>query len=138
MEAELKRIGDIGASIADKKSVYFEISAAPYMYSFGRGVFLNEMIELIGARNIFADQVSWMPVGDEAVPAANPDCVLTNVDYMDDPIGEIMSRSGWDAITAVKNSAVYQIDANASSRASHHIIKALNEMAKAVYPELYK
>ena len=33
---------------------------------------------------------------------------------------------------------IYQIDKNSSSRPSQHIIKALNEMAKAIYPNVYK
>ena len=49
-----------------------------------------------------------------------------------------MSRDGWDNITAVKEKAVYSIDANSSSRPTQNIIKALKEMAKAVYPEHYE
>ena len=38
----------------------------------------------------------------------------------------------------MKNGDVYQIDKNSSSRGSQNIIKALKEMAKAVYPDEYK
>ena len=62
MQAELDRIAAIGATVTEKKSVYFEIGAAPNLYSFGTGVFLNEMIELIGAENILADQQGWLAV----------------------------------------------------------------------------
>ena len=79
MQAELDRIAAIGESITEKKTVYFEIGAAPNMYSFGRGVFLNEMIELIGAENILADQEGWLAVEGETVASANPDVILTNV-----------------------------------------------------------
>ena len=54
------------------------------------------------------------------------------------PTKEIMSRDGWDNITAVKEKAVYSIDANSSSRPTQNIIKALKEMAKAVYPDEFK
>ena len=67
----------------------------------------------------------------------NPDVILTNVDYIDNPIQEIKSRPGWENINAVKNNQVYLIDKNSSSRPSSHIIKALNEMAKAIYPDVY-
>ena len=137
MEREIDAVKAIGDSIADKKTVYFEISAAPWMYSFGSGVYLDEMIVILGAENILADQESWLAVADEAVLDKNPDVILTSVDYIDDPVGEIMSRPGWDVITAVKNGDVYYIDADASNRPSHNIIKALKEMAKAVYPGAY-
>ena len=137
MQAELDRIAAIGATVTDKKSVYFEIGAAPSMYSFGSGVFLNEMIELIGAENVLADQEGWLPVEAETIVAANPDVILTNVNYIDDPVAEILGRSGWEGMSAVQNEQVFYIDNTASSLSNQNIVKALDQMAKAVYPELF-
>ena len=137
MQAEIDRIAAVGKTITDKKSVYFEISAAPYMYSFGSGVFLNEMIELIGAENILADQEGWLSVDEETVVSADPDVILTNVNYIENPTGEIMARGGWENLTAVKNGDVYYIDNMASSLPNQNVVKALSQMAEAVYPEYY-
>lgn len=137
MQAELDRIAAIGATVTDKKSVYFEISAAPDLYSFGSGVFLNEMIELIGAENILADQEGWLAVDAETVVAANPDVIFTNVNYIEDPVAEILGRSGWEGVNAVKNAQVFYIDNMASSLSNQNIVKALDQMAQAVYPDLY-
>ena len=137
MQAELDRIAAIGATVTDKKSVYFEIGAAPSMYSFGSGVFLNEMIELIGAENVLADQEGWLAVEAETIVAADPDVILTNVNYIDDPVAEILGRSGWEGMSAVKNEQVFYIDNMASSLSNHNIVKALDQMAKAVYPDLF-
>ena len=140
MKKEIEAVRKKGASIAQdkKKTVYFEIGAAPYMYSLGTGTFVNEMIEIIGAQNILADQKSWVSVSDEMVLAKDPDVILTNVNYIPNPIDEIMARSGWASLKAVKSKKVFGIDTNSSSRPNHNIIKALKEMAKAVYPEIYK
>ncbi|MDR0905422.1 MAG: ABC transporter substrate-binding protein [Oscillospiraceae bacterium] len=137
MRADIDAIAKIGATISEKKTVLFEISAAPYIYSFGSGVFLHEMLDLIGAENVFADQVSWIPVTEESAILANPDVVLTNVNYIDDSVGEVLSRTGWGEVTAVKNGAVYYIDNGASSLPNQHIVTALKQMAKAVYPDAY-
>lgn len=137
MQEEIDSISAIADTITERKTVYFEISAAPDMYSFGRGVFLNEMIELIGAENILEDQEGWLPVGEEFVAAANPNVILTNVNYIDNPTQEIMKRSGWDTITAIQNGDVYYIDNMASSLPNQNIVKALKQMAEAVYPEYY-
>lgn len=137
MQAELDRIAAIGESITEKKTVYFEIGAAPNLYSFGSGVFLNEMIELIGAENILADQEGWLAVEGETVASANPEVILTNVNYLDDAVGEILSRSGWEGVSAIQNKQVYYIDNMSSSLSNHNIVKALDEMAKAVYPDAY-
>ena len=95
------------------------------------------MIELIGAENIFKDENAWLAPGAESIIDKNPDVILTNVDYIDNPIDEIKTRDGFENINAVKNNQIYLIDKNSSSRPSNHIIKALNQMAKAIYPDVY-
>lgn len=138
MQAKIDEISAIGATITEKKTVYFEISAAPYMYSFGNGVYMNEMLELIGAKNIFSDQESWMSVEAESVVSKNPDVILTNVNYVDDPCAEIKSREGFEEITAVKEDQVYYIDNNSSALPNENIVEALVQMAKVIYPDVYK
>ena len=138
MQSEIDKIAAIGKTITDKKNVYFEIAAAPSMWSFGSGVFLNEMIELIGATNVFADKESWMSVEAEQVVNTNPDVILTNVNYIENPCEEIKGREGFEEVTAVKEEKVYYIDNMSSSLPNENIVKALKEMAKAVYPDLYE
>lgn len=137
LNAELERVSGATADIEPKKTVLFEISALPYLYSFGSGTFLDEMIALIGAKNVFGDQAGWLPVAEEDAVAANPDVILTSVNYIDDPVGEILERAGWESVTAVANGDVYAIDANASNQPSQNIVIALREMLAAVYPEVY-
>ena len=139
MQSELDRIAALGQSVPeeDRKTVYFEISAAPYMYSFGAGVYMNEMIELIGAENVLADQEGWLGVEPETVVAADPDVILTNVNYIDDPVGEILSRDGWDGMAAIAGEQVYYIDNMASSLPDQNIVTALEQMGQAVYPEVF-
>jgi len=137
MQARIDEIAAIGATIEEKKSVLFEIAALPYIYSFGSGTFLDEMITLLGAQNVLADQYSWLSVNEEDAVAANPDVILTSVNYIEDSVGEIMSRPGWEAVTAVANGDVHYIDNGKSSLPNHHIVDALIEMAVAVYPEAY-
>ena len=137
MNAKIDEIAAIGATIEDKKTVLFEISALPSIYSFGAGTFLDEMIAIIGAENVFAAQEGWIAVNEEDAVAANPDVILTSVNYIDDPVGEILARPGWEAVTAVTNQDVHYIDNGASSLPNQHIVDALIEMAVAVYPDAY-
>ena len=138
MKSQVEEIKAIGDTITDKKSVYFEISPAPYLSSFGKSTFLNEMIEIIGAKNIFENEEGWVSPTAEAIIDANPDVIITNAGYMENPTEEIKSRDAWENINAIKNNEVYLVDQNASSRPSQNVIKALEQMAKAVYPEHYE
>lgn len=133
-----KKMDDIVAKITvpeQKIKVYFENSPAPSIYTFGTGTFLNEMIELLGAENIFADQNSWISASEEQVIAKNPDVIFTSVNFTDDSVGEILARNGFGAVNAVKNKQVFQIDANSSSRPNENIVLAFQQMANALYPE---
>lgn len=137
-QARIDEIKAIGQTITDKKSVLFEISTLPDIYSTGTGTFLNEMIELIGATNVLADQTSWMKVTEEEAISRNPDVILTNVNYIENPVEDVLGRTGWGEVTAIKNKDVHYIDNGFSSLPNHNIVKALAEMAKAVYPEQFK
>lgn len=135
MQKEIDEIKKIGDSIENKKTVLFEIAALPSIYSFGHSTFMNELIEIVGAENIFADEESWIAVNEEAAISRNPQVILTNVNYIEDSVGEILARDGWEEVEAVKNSDVYYIDNGYSSLPNHKIILALKEMALALYPE---
>lgn len=138
MNQEIATIREIGKTIQEKKKVLFEISALPDIYSFGQGTFLNEMLEVIGAENVLAGENGWLPVTEEAAIASNPDVILTSVDYIENPVEEVLARQNWANVTAIQNQAVYEIDTDTSSVPNHHITKALKQMAKAVYPEAYQ
>ncbi|MFI3116110.1 MAG: ABC transporter substrate-binding protein [Clostridia bacterium] len=137
LKAEIEEFRTIGDTITDKKTVLFEISAVPYIYSFGEGVYMHEMIEIIGATNVLADQTGWLPVEEESAIKLNPDVIVTNVNYLDDSVAEILGRIGWENVTAVQNQDVYYIDNSASSYGNHNIIVAISELAKAIYPDFY-
>jgi len=138
MKAQTSEISQRAAHIENKTTVYFEISAVPDMFTFGKDSFLNDMISVIGARNIFENDNWVLTPSAESIIDRNPDVILTNVNYIDDPIGEIKSRPGFAHINAVINDRIYQIDTDSSVRPSSRIILALTQMSQAVYPEAYE
>ena len=134
MKEEIDRISAAAEAEGEKKSVYFEISSAPTMVSFGRGAYLNEMIEIAGGRNIFADQSGWFSPGAEEILHRNPDLIFTMVYSGEDPVSEIKNRRAFENITAIKENQVYAIDADSASRPSQNIMLALRQMAQALNP----
>jgi iron complex transport system substrate-binding protein len=138
MHAQIADITQNVSSVENKATVYFEISAAPDMMAFGKDSYIDDMISAIGAINIFANDNWLVSPGSESVIDRNPDVILTNVNYIDDPIGEIKTRPGFNHINAVINNRIYLIDTDSSVRPSSRIILALRQMAHAVYPWLYE
>ena len=139
MKENIEKIKSIGDKIKieeNQKTVYFEIGAMPNLYSFGTNVYLDDMINIIGAKNIFEDRNSWIAVSEESVLSANPDIIFTSVDYIENPEDEILNRKAWQNIKAIQNKEVYFIPS--SSLPNHNIIKALFLMAKSIYPNEYR
>jgi iron complex transport system substrate-binding protein len=142
MEREIQEVADTGRALAGdpafrEKTVYLELSPFPNPVTPGRETFLDEMITIIGARNVFAGRTGWIAPSAEAILERDPDLILTNVNFIDDPVGEIKRRPGFEGIGAVRTGQVYTIDTNASSRPSQRVTLALRQMALAVYPEEY-
>ena len=137
LEAGIQKVKDAVGSAAPK-TVYFEIAAAPAAYSFGSGTFMNEMIEIAGGKNIFADIDSWLAVSEEQVIIRNPDVIFTNITYIDAPVDEILSRTSLQNVTAVMERQVFYIDSNSSSQSNEFILTAISQMAAALHPDLWK
>lgn len=136
MRIKIKEIKDIGDTITNKKTVYFEISALPNLYSFGSNVYLDDIINIIGAKNIFSNRNEWISVSEEDVVYLNPDIIFTSVDYVNNPVAEITNRAAWRDINAVKTSKVFFVEG--TSLPTHNIVSSIILMAKYIYPEEYK
>lgn len=139
MDDEIARIEGIASSIpaSERRTVIFEISAAPYIYSTGRGTYLDELITAAGAKNALSTEAGWIAVNAETIVASDPDAILTNTSYLDDPVAEILARPGWEGMKAVRERRVFYIDNDSSSQPGPDVAKALGEIAKAVYPEYF-
>ena len=128
MESAIEEISKIAATIPEeeKKTVLFELftpsADSPTIYTCGSNTYINEMISLIGAINV---------AGEEAV-------ILTADMYTDDVINVILSMSGWENVSAIKDKAVYQIDNDTVNRPNHHVVSAMIEMARDIYPDYYE
>ena len=144
MQEKLDTFSEIGSSIPEeeKKTVLFELYTPsadnPVIYTAGNGTYINEMLELIGAVNVAAAETDqWPALSEEAAVAADPDVILTADMYTPDVINTILTMSGWENVTAVKNQDVYQLSSDDVNQPNHHVIDAMIEMAQAVYPDRY-
>lgn len=138
IKGEVAAVQEKTATLSDKKKVYFEIAPSPDIWSAGKGTFQQQILETAGVENVFADQESWFKVSEESIIAADPQVILTTVYYNEDPVGEILGRTGWDKMQAIVGKQVYQLDADVLSRPGTRIGEAVQLVAETVYPELFK
>jgi iron complex transport system substrate-binding protein len=141
--AEMKeKIDDIAARANEinedeQKTVFVEVSPSPEIYSVGVNTFMNEMLQLINANNVVTDE-GWIKMDQEAVIESNPDVIITTHGYYTgDPISDVVSRDGWQNITAVKNEQIVDVHSDIVTRTGPRIAQGVEELAKAVYPEIF-
>ncbi|HWQ05660.1 MAG TPA: ABC transporter substrate-binding protein [Feifaniaceae bacterium] len=108
------------AAELEGKSVYFEVSPLQYgLWTAGASTFMDEISSMLGLKNIFADLSGWAEVSEEQVLKLNPDIIVTVAMYFGEgpkPVDEILSRTGWQDVTAVKNGDILNLANNELSR----------------------
>lgn len=136
MKQKLEGIVSKVSTIDTKKRVYLEISPSPDIWTAGSGTFQDELLKLIGVENIFGDVEGWASVSEEVVISSKPDIILTTVGYAPEPEKEILARSSWQEIPAIKNNHVYYVDSDLTTRPGPRIVDGVEVLFQAIYPEL--
>lgn len=123
-------------SEGDQALVWVEVD--PTLFTTGKGTFINEMLEILHAKNIAGEQDGWVQYTEEDVVHLNPDVILTTYgDYVENPAQQILARPAWQEVKAVKDQRVFDVDADMVTRTGPRLTKGLEELAKAIYPEIF-
>ena len=143
LTAFMAGVEEVGKSVSEDEQktvmVMMSVPSAEYptVYTFGKGTYMNEMIEAVGAKNVFADQEGWLAVSVEEAIAANPDVILMDCNWMPDAADQVKALEGWENVTAVKNGAVYAVDEDLCSRPNQHVSEATIEWGKVIYADKF-
>ncbi|MGE7769226.1 ABC transporter substrate-binding protein [Viridibacillus arvi] len=137
MKAKVK---EVQAKVKDvkQKSTFVETSDEPNIYTAGKDTFMQEMFDLANIKNVTADQTGWFQIDPEEIVKRNPDTIIVKYNHVKNIVEKVKKRQGFDSITAVKNDAVVQVDANLTSRTGPRLAEGLEVIAKAVYPEAFE
>lgn len=139
MKDKLAEIKTKAGEIKEKKKVFVEVSPAPEIYTPGKNTFMDQMLSVINAENIANDQEGWIKIDQEAMIKRNPDVIVTTYGYyVKNPVEQVFSRKGWETVNAVKNKHVVDVDSDRVTRSGPRIVEGVEDLAKAVYPEIFK
>lgn len=124
---------DIAANTGDAgKTVYFEVSPLEWgLWTAGADTFMDELAQMCGLTNAFADVSGWVGISEEQVLARDPDYIVTITMYFGEgptPVEEIMGRPAWQGLKAVKNGAIYNADSNEISRPGPRLTDAAEKL----------
>lgn len=149
-EAELETIREITEQLPPLK-VYYEIahrmtygdtSYGPY--TAGAGTPFDQMIEIAGGENIFdAYEGGYLEVDYEEIIEADPDIILSPIwpDAFDEEVTtiyEIMTRPGFEDISAVQSSRVLYYDSSLMKRYGPRTVTAVKKLAYLLHPYYFE
>ncbi|HET7657153.1 MAG TPA: ABC transporter substrate-binding protein [Bacillales bacterium] len=140
MKDSFAKIKKKAASIPNDQrvKVYVEISAPPNIYTAGSGTFVNQMLNLLNAKNIAASEKGWPKYSSEKVVKQDPDViVLTYGAFTKNAVQKVLNRSGWQNVNAVQNKRVYNVDGDLVTRPGPRLVKGVEQLAHAIYPNVY-
>lgn len=136
--AEIEEIEAISDNLP-KMSVYLEISHyGPW--ATGSGSPMDQIIEIAGGENIFADiPYAAFPADNADIVDRNPDVILTPLwrnaaPYEVTTISEIVMREGYQDVTAVMNDRVYHYDSSLLKRPGPRQVTAIRKLAFLLHP----
>lgn len=139
-----KRVDDVRSKTAaatTKPRVYHEIDASDptKIFTVGPGSYIHDLIEIAGGQNIAARATSAYPqLSAEEILRGDPEIiVLAAADYSAKP-DQVAARSGWSALSAVKNKRIVTIAPNLINRPGPLVGEAAEAYARLVHPELFR
>ncbi|MBR4992619.1 MAG: ABC transporter substrate-binding protein [Lachnospiraceae bacterium] len=144
MKSDIEAIKTIAATIPEeeKKTVLFELFTPsadyPTIYTAGKGTYIDEMLEICGLVNIAKDEdTQWPALSEEAAVAADPQVILSADMYTPDVINVILGMAGWENVTAVKDGAVYLLNADEVNQPNQHVVDVMKEIVELIYPDYF-
>ncbi len=137
MKAKVDEIKDKVKGI-EKKDCYFVLGYGEGgNWTSGPGSFIHEMMEMAGGNNIAADGDSpWVEYSMEKLIEKDPEVLI--ISSMAGDVEEIKETEGYKELQAIKKDNLKVIDANIVSRPGPRLSEALEEVAKALHPDLFE
>jgi len=120
--------------------VFYEVDgtdpSAPW--TTGSGTFQDVLIRMVGGENIAAEIDGWGQISLEAVVTGDPAVIFFGSGpFVPTTVESLSARPGWEAIRAVQDGRVYEIDTNWIDRPGPRLVDALERMAQLVHPERF-
>ncbi|HZJ83392.1 MAG TPA: ABC transporter substrate-binding protein [Clostridia bacterium] len=122
---------------ADKIKAYFIISYGDQGdFTAGSGSFVDEIINIAGGENIAGDMDQpWAEYSIEKLIEKDPEIIFASINSGAETISD---APGYKELTAIKEGRIVIVDDDLVTRAGPRIVEGLEEIARAMHPDLFK
>jgi len=115
-----------GAEIIDAAYV---VSYAP-IWIAGSGTYIDELIRLADGRNAFSDKSWWTSISEEELVAKDPRILIVSDEHVYEALKDLKSKG-------LIHGEIRLISPDPIARPGPRIINALEELVKAIHPEIW-
>jgi iron complex transport system substrate-binding protein len=137
MRTRMERVKSIAATTSQKPGVFFQIGISPIV-SAGTKTFIHELIVMAGGRNLAKGPVAYPRYSREQVLGLSPDVMIITSMARGASFERVKRGwSKWSTMPAVQNDRIVLMDSDICDRPTPRIIDGLEQVAKAIHPDLY-
>src|SRR5207245_10801861 len=107
------------ANVSTRPRVYHEIDASDpaKIFTVGPGSYIDDLIKIAGGVNVAANATTAYPqLSAEQIVKADPEVIVLAADPYAAKPADVAARSGWSAISAVRNGRIGTIEPNLINR----------------------
>lgn len=128
-ESKLESISEVMAPIGAGPSVFQDVGS---YWTPGRGTLIQEVFDLLRLENIAADIEGYAQISPEVIVEKDPNIIITSSP------DTILAEPALAEVWAVRNEAFYTPSSDALSIPSPRFIDGVEELARWVYPGLFR
>lgn len=129
-----ERIGTVErkSNGADRPKVFLQLDES--LFTVGRGSYLTDLIRLAGGESATSGiEKAYAQLSKETALALDPEVIVLSESTDNDSPADVFKNS-----RAVRNGRVYRINADLLSRPGPRVADALEQLAAALHPEIFK
>jgi iron complex transport system substrate-binding protein len=125
---EIRR--SVGVSPARARKVYVELDSG--QWTVGSGSYMNQILEIIGAENIFRDRnEAYFMATAESIASRDPDLIISLWRKSED----YRNAESWQAVRAVRNGKILDVnsmDWNLITRQSPRLVQGIRQLKQLI------
>ena len=115
-------------------TLYHELDTA--LFSADSTTFIGELYGMLGLQNIAdeaeGDSGGYPQLNAEFIVSTNPDLIFLADTASGETLATVSARPGWEAITAVQNGDVFEMDDSVASRRGPRVVDYLADVSAAI------
>ncbi len=123
------QLASLKPPVGPRVRVFVEIWDKP-LITTGGGTFVDELINLAGGLNVYADHQRYPSISVEDLLLRQPEVIVLTVSQVE----EARSRPGWDRLEAVRSGRLYRMESDLLVRPTLRLPQAVEQLEGFLKP----